>query len=46
MRRARLEEAEAFVKESQRAAGSEDIFSQVLLRSVWSKVTAREGRPD
>ena len=42
----RLEEAEAFVKESQRAAGSEDIFSQVLLRSVWSKVTAREGRPD
>ncbi|MCI0633644.1 MAG: protein kinase [Actinobacteria bacterium] len=40
-----LEEAEASVKESHETAGSEDIFSQVLLRSVRAKVMAQLERP-
>ncbi len=42
----RLEEAEEFVKVSHETAGSEDIFSQVLLRSVRAKVMAQLDRPD
>ena len=41
-----LEEAEGFVKESRETAGSEDIFSQVLLRSAEAKVIAERNRPD
>jgi len=41
----RLTEAEEFVKVSDETAGSEDIFSQVLLRSVRAKVMAQQGRP-
>ena len=41
----RLTEAEEFVKVSDETAGSEDIFSQVLLRSVRAKVMAQLGRP-
>ena len=39
----RLGDAEAFVNISEEAAGSEDIFSQVLLRSVRAKVMAQLG---
>ncbi|HJU57197.1 MAG TPA: adenylate/guanylate cyclase domain-containing protein [Actinomycetota bacterium] len=42
----RLEEAEAFVKESRDTAGSEDIFSQVLLRSTEAKVMVERNRPE
>jgi hypothetical protein len=42
----RLEEAERFVKVSQDAAGSEDIFSQVLLRTVRAKVMGGLERPN
>jgi class 3 adenylate cyclase/tetratricopeptide (TPR) repeat protein len=42
----RLEEAESFVRVSEEAAGSDDTYSQPLLRSVKAKVLARRGRAD
>ncbi|TMK99355.1 MAG: tetratricopeptide repeat protein, partial [Actinobacteria bacterium] len=40
----RLEQAEEFVRVSEESAGSEDIYSQSLLRSVRAKILARQGR--
>ncbi|HEX6207076.1 MAG TPA: AAA family ATPase, partial [Actinomycetota bacterium] len=42
----RLDEAEELVRLSEETAGSEDIFSQVLMRTVRAKVRARQDRPD
>jgi tetratricopeptide (TPR) repeat protein len=42
----RLDEADEYVGVSQETAGSEDIFSQVLLRTVRAKIEAHRGRPD
>jgi tetratricopeptide (TPR) repeat protein len=42
-RQGRYEEAERFATSSERTAGSEDAYSQVLWRSVKAKVLAREG---
>jgi class 3 adenylate cyclase/tetratricopeptide (TPR) repeat protein len=42
----RLEEAESFVRVSEETAGSDDTYSQPLLRSVRAKVLARRGRTD
>jgi class 3 adenylate cyclase/tetratricopeptide (TPR) repeat protein len=40
----RLEEGEEFVAVSEESAGSEDTYSQSLLRSVRAKILARQGR--
>ncbi|HEY7660443.1 MAG TPA: hypothetical protein VIC58_07560, partial [Actinomycetota bacterium] len=42
----RLDEADEYVGVSQETAGSEDIFSQVLLRTVRAKIEAHRGRPE
>ncbi len=42
----RLEEAEASVRESEETAGSEDTYSQVLLRTVRARIRMREGHPE
>jgi len=40
----RLEDAEEFVRVSEESAGSEDTYSQSLLRGVRAKILARQGR--
>lgn len=40
----RLEDAEEFVRVSEESAGSEDAYSQALLRTVRAKILAREGK--
>jgi class 3 adenylate cyclase/tetratricopeptide (TPR) repeat protein len=40
----RLEDGEEFVRVSEESAGSEDTYSQSLLRSVRAKILARQGR--
>ena len=40
----KLDDAEAFVRVSEESAGSEDTYSQSLLRSVRAKVLAQQGK--
>jgi tetratricopeptide (TPR) repeat protein len=42
----RLSEAEAFIQLGEETAGSDDAYSQGLLRSVRAKILAREGRAE
>jgi len=42
----RLGDAVEFVRVSEESAGSEDTYSQSLLRSVWAKVLARQGKAE
>ena len=42
----RLDEAERFTQESESAAGSEDVYSQALIRAVRAKILAREDHPE
>src|SRR5439155_15327009 len=42
----RRDEADAFARESEESAGTEDVYSQVLWRCVRAKVLAHAGKPD
>jgi len=42
----RYEEAEEFIRVSEETAGSEDVYSQALLRSVRARILVRRGQAD
>jgi ATP/maltotriose-dependent transcriptional regulator MalT len=42
----RHEEVEEFIQMSREAAGSEDVYSQSMLRSVWAKEMVRQGEAE